>query len=44
MASGRNITDEAASQQSLDTPVLAGSHGFFMDEGSVFGVRGTFKF
>ena len=44
MAYGRNITDEAALQQSFDTPVLAGSHTFYMDEGAVFGVRGTFKF
>ena len=44
MAYGRNIFDEAALQQSFDTPVLAGSHTFFMDEGAVFGVRGTLKF
>ena len=29
MAYGRNITDEAALQQSFDTPVLAGSHTFY---------------
>ena len=34
----------AAVQQSFDTPVLAGSHTFYMDEGAVFGVRGTLKF
>ena len=44
MAYGRNIFDEVAYQQSFDTPVLAGSHTFFMEEGAVFGVRGTFKF
>ena len=44
MAYGRNITDEAALQQSFDTPKLAGSHTFYMDEGTVFGVRGTLKF
>ena len=44
MAYGRNIFDEAALQQSFDTPVLAGSHTWFMDEGAVFGVRGTLKF
>ncbi len=44
MAYGRNIFDEAALQGSFDTPVLAGSHTFFMDEGAVFGVRGTLKF
>ena len=36
--------DEVAFQQSFDTPVLAGSHTWFMEEGAVFGVRGTFKF
>ncbi len=44
MAYGRNIFDEAALQQSFDTPVLAGSHTFYMDEGAVFGVRGTLRF
>lgn len=44
MAYGRNIFDEAALQSSFDTPVLAGSHTFYMDEGAVFGVRGTLKF
>jgi iron complex outermembrane receptor protein len=44
MAYGRNIFDEVAFQQSFDTPVLAGSHTWFMEEGAVFGVRGTFKF
>jgi iron complex outermembrane receptor protein len=44
MAYGRNIFDEVAYQQSFDTPVLAGSHTRFMDEGAVFGVRGTLKF
>ena len=37
MAYGRNIFDEVAYQQSFDTPVLAGSHTFFMEEGAVFG-------
>ena len=31
-------------EQSFDTPILAGSHTRFMDEGAVFGVRGTLKF
>jgi len=44
MAYGRNIFDEAALQQSFDTPVLAGSHTWYMDEGAVFGVRGTLRF
>ena len=44
MAYGRNIFDEVAYQQSFDTPVLAGSHTFFMEEGAVFGVRGTVRF
>jgi iron complex outermembrane recepter protein len=44
MAYGRNIFDEAALQQSFDTPVLAGSHTQYMDEGAVFGIRGTLKF
>jgi hypothetical protein len=44
MAYGRNIFDEAALQQSFDTPVLAGSHTLYMDEGAVFGVRGTLRF
>ena len=44
MAYGRNVFDEAALQQSFDTPVLAGSHTLYMDEGAVFGVRGTLKF
>ena len=44
MAYGRNVFDEAALQQSFDTPVLAGSHTLFMDEGAVFGIRGTLKF
>ena len=44
MAYGRNVFDEAALQQSFDTPVLAGSHTLYMDEGAVFGIRGTLKF
>lgn len=44
MAYGRNIFDEAALQQSFDNPVLAGSHSWFMEEGAVFGIRGTLKF
>lgn len=39
MAYGRNITDEAALQQSFDTPVLASSHALYVHEGAVSGVR-----
>ena len=41
---GRNITDEAALQQSFDTPVLAGTLYPFHARGCVLGVRGTLKF
>ncbi len=44
MAFGRNIFDEAALQQGFDTPILAGSHTYFMDEGRVMGARLTVKF
>ena len=44
MAYGRNIFDEAAISNSFDTPLLAGSHSVFMDEGAVFGVRGKYSF
>ena len=39
MLYGRNIFDEVAYQQGFDTPVLAGSHAYFVDEGAVFGAR-----
>ncbi len=39
MLYGRNIFDEVAYQQGFDTPVLAGSHTYFVDEGAVFGAR-----
>ena len=41
---GKSIFDEDAFQQSFDTPVLAGSHSSFMEEGAVFGIRGTLRF
>ncbi|MFT5484866.1 MAG: iron complex outermembrane receptor protein [Halieaceae bacterium] len=41
---GRNILDEAALTQSFDTPVLAGSHSRFQDEGEVFGLRAKYAF
>ena len=44
MAYGRNITDEAALQQSFDTPVLAGSHTLYTEEGAVSGMREVLKF
>jgi outer membrane receptor protein involved in Fe transport len=42
MAYGRNIFDEDALQQSFDTPTLAGSHSYFMDEGQVIGLRAKY--
>ena len=44
MAYGRNIFDEAALTQSFDTPVLAGSHSRFQEEGQVVGMRAKFMF
>jgi outer membrane receptor protein involved in Fe transport len=44
MAYGRNVFDEEYFSQSFDTPVLAGSHSRFMQEGAVFGVRGKYMF
>ena len=44
MAYGRNITEKEPLEQSFDTSVLADSHTFYMDEGAVFGMRGTLKF
>ncbi|MFK8018432.1 MAG: TonB-dependent receptor [Pseudomonadales bacterium] len=44
MAYGRNIFDEVAYAQSFDTPVLAGSHSRFQEEGAVFGLRGKYSF
>ena len=44
MAYGRNIFDEAAWQQSYDTPVLAGSHSNYQDEGQVWGARLRYMF
>lgn len=39
MAYGRNIFDEEAFAQSFDTPVLAGSHTRFIEEGRIYGLR-----
>lgn len=44
MLYGRNIFDEAALSQSFDTPVLAGSHSRFQEEGEVFGLRAKYIF
>ena len=44
MAYGRNIFDEEVFSQSADTPVLAGSHFNYLDEGAVFGLRGKYSF
>jgi len=44
MAFGRNIFNEEVFSQSLDVPVLAGSHFRFVDEGAVFGARFKYDF
>ncbi|MEP0200688.1 MAG: TonB-dependent receptor [Halioglobus sp.] len=44
MAYGRNVFDEAAEQQRYDTPLLAGSHSNYLDEGSVYGGRVKYNF
>ncbi len=44
MAFGRNIFDEEVFSQSVDVPVLAGSHFRFVDEGAVFGARFKYDF
>ena len=44
MAYGRNVFDEAAQQQRYDTPVLAGSHSNYLDEGAVYGGRVKYNF
>ena len=44
MAFGRNVFDEEVFAQSVDVPVLAGSHFRFIDEGAVFGARFKYDF
>ena len=44
MAYGRNIFDEEAFAQGFDTPVLAGSHTQFMEEGEIWGAKFLFRF
>ncbi len=39
MLYGRNIFDEANLAQGFDTPVLTGSHTYFMEEGEIWGAR-----
>ncbi|PLW81589.1 TonB-dependent receptor [Kineobactrum sediminis] len=44
MAFGRNIFDKEVIVQSFDTPVLAGTHSQFVDEGRIVGVRAQYSF
>ena len=44
MAYGRNIFDKEVFVQSFDTPVLAGTHSQFIDEGRIVGVRAKYSF
>jgi len=44
MAYGRNIFDKEAFAQSFDTPVLAGSHTKFIEEGRIYGVKLSYHF
>ncbi len=39
MLYGRNLSDEQATGNSFDTPVLAGSHSWVFDEGRVLGAK-----
>lgn len=41
---GRNIFDEANLAQGFDTPVLEGSHSYFMEEGEIWGGRLKYSF
>ena len=41
---GRNIFDEANLAQGFDTPVLDGSHSYFMEEGEIWGGRLKYSF
>ena len=41
---GRNIFDEANLAQGFDTPVLSGSHSYFMEEGEIWGGRLKYSF
>ncbi|MBA6414372.1 TonB-dependent receptor [Parahaliea sp. F7430] len=44
MAFGRNIFDKEIFIQSFDTPILAGTHSQFVDEGRILGVRFKYSF
>lgn len=44
MAYGRNIFDKEIFIQSFDTPVLAGTHSQFIDEGRILGVQFKLRF
>jgi len=44
MAYGRNIFDKEVLVQSFDTPVLAGTHSQFVDEGRILGIRAKYSF
>ena len=44
MAYGRNIFDKEVYLQSFDTPVLAGTHSHFIDEGRILGARFKYRF
>ena len=44
MAYGRNIFDEAALSKASIRRYWRVVHTFYMDEGAVFGVRGTLRF
>ena len=44
MAYSRNIFDEEVLVQSFDTPVLAGTHSQFVDEGRIIGIRAKYAF
>tara|TARA_R100000900_G_scaffold39187_1_gene32240 strand:- start:7804 stop:8919 length:1116 start_codon:yes stop_codon:yes gene_type:complete len=44
MAYGRNIFDKEIYVQSFDTPVLAGTHSQFIDEGRIVGARIQYRF
>ncbi|MEH6608892.1 MAG: TonB-dependent receptor [Halioglobus sp.] len=44
MLYGRNVFDEANLAQGFDTPVLDGSHTYFMEEGEIWGARLKYSF
>jgi iron complex outermembrane recepter protein len=44
MLYGNNLTDEQTLTSSLDTPLQPGAHSGFVDEGRVWGLRGSYDF